>query len=168
EDGESRVTEPAGELEWPDAFLLDDRVGADVSAVPALAKNRSEPTECCIEECFRSAIGDDCSHFTCELSYIARKKALVFPVQIWRIEKLLTVEECSDSRFDAVDVFHQDVVGFFVESPAGMRRSQERDHVACSVHLSDVVARGCPVVSVQLEDVTRREFPEKLDPLIKR
>src|SRR4029078_2169395 len=107
EDGKSRVAEPAGHLRWPHTFLVDDRVEVDVSAVPRLPKNRSEPTECCIEKFFRSPIGDDCSHFTCELSYITRKKALVFPVQVRRIEKLLTVEECSDSRFNSIDVFHQ-------------------------------------------------------------
>ena len=53
-------------------------------------------------------IGDDGPHFAGELAEIARKEALMLPVQTGGLQKVVAVEIGADAHLDAFDEIHQD------------------------------------------------------------
>ena len=164
EDGESRVSEPAGQLERPDPAFVHDGVQVDVPLVPALPQDRREAPQRRLQERPRAAVGDQRPHLARQLSQIAREEPLVLPVEAGRLEKRFAVEVGTHAHLDSRHVLHQDEGGP-VEGPFLSLQLEDVDHVRPVGQLAHVVASGREA-AVELEDVPGRVPPDEPDRIV--
>ena len=155
------VAKPAGELERPDAVGIHHGVQVDVPAVACRREPRLDPRQGGLEELLAPLVSRQRAHLAGELAKVARKEALVLPVEAGGSQELAAVEVSTDAHLHPAQVLHEHEAHRGAHGPGRALPGEDGEHVCPVLELAHVGPSGREARAVRLVHVAPWPLADK-------